>query len=342
MPDKLSGRLTPERRLDGTLNNKGTLRGVLGGTGAVVKYASLPDKPSINGVTLVGNKTTSDLNINYNDLKNLPSIPDVGEIDERLDNLEGNITSLGGRVTTAEGNITDLQGDTSALDTRLTTAEENITSLGGRVTTAEGNITSLGGRVTTAEGNITDLQGNTSALDTRLTTAEGNITSLGGRITTAEGNITSLGGRITTAEGNITSLDGRVTTNEGDILDLQGDMSQAQSDITQLNSSFTNIATTLNSATLASGVTGDLYYIKLGRIVVFTGSLATTSASSAGTILASNMPSPRFVNISFRGLNNNAASSFYDCYIDNTGAFRIVATTAGVSLRVAGSYISNT
>lgn len=54
------------------------------------------------------------------------------------------------------------------------------------------------------------------------------------------------------------------------------------------------------------------------------------------------MPSPRFVNISFRGLNNNAASSFYDCYIDNTGAMRIVATTAGVSLRVAGSYISNT
>ena len=219
MPDKLSGRLTPERRLDGTLNNKGTLRGVLGGTGAVVKYASLPDKPSINGVTLVGNKTTSDLNINYNDLKNLPSIPDVGEIDERLDNLEGNITSLGGRVTTAEGNITALQGDTSALGTRLTTAEENITSLGGRVTTAEGNITSLGGRVTTAEGNIT---------------------SLGGRVTTAEGNITSLDGRVTTNEGNITSLDGRVTTNEGDISDLQGDMSQAQSDISELNSSLAN------------------------------------------------------------------------------------------------------
>lgn len=117
---------------------------------------------------------------------------------------------------------------------------------------------------------------------------------------------------------------------------------KVQSAIDELNYSLTNIATTLNSATLASGVTGGLYYVKLGRIVVFTGSLATTSASSAGTILASNMPSPRFVNISFRGLNNNAASSFYDCYIDNTGALRIVATTAGVSLRVAGGYISNT
>ena len=206
MANTLKGKLTPKKNMKGSLTNEGRLTGQLGGVGAVVTYASLPDKPSINNVELVGNKTTSDLKISYNDLRDQPVIPDVGEIDERLD---------------------DLESDTRALD--------------GGLTTAEGNITSLSGRVTTNEGDISDLQGDTSALDTRLTTVEGDITSLGGRLTTAEGNITSLGGRVTTAEGNITSLDGRVTTNEGNISDLKDDMTQAQSDITQLNSSLASI-----------------------------------------------------------------------------------------------------
>ena len=38
-------------------------------------YEVLTNKPKINNVELVGNKTTEDLNISYNDLKNKPSIP---------------------------------------------------------------------------------------------------------------------------------------------------------------------------------------------------------------------------------------------------------------------------
>lgn len=190
MANTLIGRLTPTNNMGGTLTNESRLTGQLGGVGAVVTYASLPDKPSINNVELVGNKTTSDLNISYNDLRDQPVIPDVGEIDERLDDLEGDITSLSGRVTTAEGNIT-----------------------------------SLGGRVTTAEGNITTLQGDTSALDTRLTTAEGDITSLGGRLTTAEGNITSLDGRVTTNEGDISDLQDDMTQAQSDITQLNSSKS---------------------------------------------------------------------------------------------------------------------
>lgn len=39
--------------------------------------ASITNKPSINGTTLVGALTTSDLNIDYGDLDNLPTIPTV-------------------------------------------------------------------------------------------------------------------------------------------------------------------------------------------------------------------------------------------------------------------------
>lgn len=45
-------------------------------SGGVSDYADLTSKPSINNVTLSGNKTTSDLGISYNDLTNKPTIPD--------------------------------------------------------------------------------------------------------------------------------------------------------------------------------------------------------------------------------------------------------------------------
>lgn len=47
-----------------------------GGGGGTSDYPDLTNKPSINSVTLSGNKTTSDLNISYADLTNKPTIPD--------------------------------------------------------------------------------------------------------------------------------------------------------------------------------------------------------------------------------------------------------------------------
>lgn len=48
-----------------------------GGGGGTSDYTDLTNKPSINNVTLSGNKTTSDLNISYNDLTNKPTIPSI-------------------------------------------------------------------------------------------------------------------------------------------------------------------------------------------------------------------------------------------------------------------------
>lgn len=46
-----------------------------GGGGGTSDYSALNNKPQINGVTLIGNKTTQDLNISYDDLQNKPTIP---------------------------------------------------------------------------------------------------------------------------------------------------------------------------------------------------------------------------------------------------------------------------
>lgn len=59
-----------------------------GGGGGTSDYADLSNKPSINNVTLSGNKTTSDLNISYADLKNKPTIPSVDNCYKTDDNAE--------------------------------------------------------------------------------------------------------------------------------------------------------------------------------------------------------------------------------------------------------------
>lgn len=69
--------LVPSGSLTGALSNSGTLTGqiAIGSGGGTTDYNDLSNKPSINSVTLSGNKTTSDLNISYNDLDDKPTIP---------------------------------------------------------------------------------------------------------------------------------------------------------------------------------------------------------------------------------------------------------------------------
>ena len=69
--------LVPSGSLTGSLSNSGTLTGqiAIGSGGGTTDYNDLTNKPSINSVTLSGNKTTADLNISYNDLDDKPVIP---------------------------------------------------------------------------------------------------------------------------------------------------------------------------------------------------------------------------------------------------------------------------
>lgn len=59
-----------------------------GGGGGTSDYTDLTNKPSINNVTLSGNKTTSDLNISYNDLTNKPTIPSITDCYQTGDTAE--------------------------------------------------------------------------------------------------------------------------------------------------------------------------------------------------------------------------------------------------------------
>lgn len=99
-----------EGYVEGMINLEGG-----GGTGTD-NYEALLNKPKINGVTLQGNKTTRQLHIDYDDLENLPDIPEIvpnktGTPDETLTQVEidgvlYNLPSGGGGGTTPNINAT--------------------------------------------------------------------------------------------------------------------------------------------------------------------------------------------------------------------------------------------
>lgn len=108
-----------------------------GGGGGTDNYEALLNKPKINGVTLNGNKTTSQLNISYPDLKNKPTIPVVeanpdDEVEATLNkvNIDGTIYQIpqgGGGGTTpnvqASATVDDNTGVPSVQVTRTGTDE---------------------------------------------------------------------------------------------------------------------------------------------------------------------------------------------------------------------------
>lgn len=112
-------------------------------------------------------------------------------------------------------------------------------------------------------------------------------------------------------------------------------------DISQLNSSFTNIATTIQNATIPSGYTGTCQYIKLGRIVILAGTVNSTNAIPANSAFVTGLPSPLVSNPTIRVLNNNAVNNIYDCIIQGAGTIApAVQTGSNVSMRITGAYIS--
>lgn len=80
MSHELKGNLNNAINLNGSMQSSGNLRGQFqlgGGGGGTTDYNDLSNKPSINGHTLQGDSDTSDLELDYNDLLNLPVIPDM-------------------------------------------------------------------------------------------------------------------------------------------------------------------------------------------------------------------------------------------------------------------------
>lgn len=83
-----------------------------GGGGGTSDYSALNNKPQINGVTLQGNKTTEDLNISYNDLKNRPTIPSA-QIQSDWEQTDSSKADFIKNKPSIPANLSDLNDDSS-------------------------------------------------------------------------------------------------------------------------------------------------------------------------------------------------------------------------------------
>ena len=184
-------------------------------TGGTDDYLDLNNKPKINSVTLRGDVSSASLQIPYDDLINRPVIPDLTDLENRMDAVEGDIQAIETDIGDIGGRLIDIASDIATIQATDLVQNSDISSLKNRMNAAETSITNLGSRLTTAEGAISTHTTDISDLDNRLDTAEDNISDL---------------------QGDVTSLD----TIVGDGQQTVGsDLTDA---VTQLNSSFTNLS----------------------------------------------------------------------------------------------------
>ena len=284
-------------------------------TGGTDDYLDLNNKPKINSVTLRGDVSSASLQISYNDLTDRPVIPDLTDLENRMDAVEGDIQAIETDIGDIGDRLIDIASDIATIQATDLVQNSDISSLKNRMNAAETSITNLGSRLTTAEGTISTHTTDINDLDSRLDTAEDNISD-------AQNDISDL-------QGDVTSLDTIVGNGQQTV---GSDLTDA---VTQLNSSITNLATNVQQATIPSPATGTLRYVQIGRIIVFSATINVPSGTAANTSIASGLPLPVASNSALIATNNNAVNSFYNVIVGGEGALRLpVATTSGVSLRI--------
>ena len=154
-------------------------------TGGTDNYNDLLNKPKINGTTLTGDVSDEQLLIDYNHLINKPVIPDIAEIETRLDTAETDIDNINDDIATIKATDLTQNADINSLKNRVTGTETNISNLTTRVSSAENIITTQGTQISSIEDDVT-------GLDTRVGTAEGDIDTLRGDMTQAQSDISEL------------------------------------------------------------------------------------------------------------------------------------------------------
>ena len=155
----------PELDLTQNLIPSGQLIGTLAIGAGTTDYNALENKPSINNVTLSGNKTTSDLGLfsgNYEDLTNKPIIPTVP-------NRYSFLLSFG--MITAAAYITD-----TSFTQIASSYQYNITQPGGYMFVLLVNAEWSQGAYQFYAG--LDIDGTTRQADNSFAIAQGNATTI--------------------------------------------------------------------------------------------------------------------------------------------------------------------
>lgn len=288
-------------------------------TGGTDDYLDLNNKPKINSVTLRGDVSSASLQISYNDLTDRPVIPDLTDLENRMDAVEGDIQSIETDIGDIGDRLIDIASDIATIQATDLVQNSDISSLKNRMNAAETSITNLGSRLTTAEGTISTHTTDISGLDGRLDTAEDNISDI---------------------QGDVTSLDTIVGNGQQTV---GSDLTDA---VTQLNSSNVIIGlTSTDIFTPASGVTMNTRpCYKRGKEIFFTAvfsmSNPVTTTNTLGTFKDGYKPNTQYYSIGMSyasGVDAGSASLINA----GTNGITVEHTGAKAYLVVCAKYITN-
>lgn len=172
-----------------------------GGSGGTTNYNALENKPEINGVTLQGDKSSTELKI-------AGKIVDGGT-GEVFNDYSNNIAS--GNGSHAEGVSTTASGNYAHAEGYATTASGLLSHAEGYLTTASASDAHAEGNSTTASGNFAHAEGSATKASASYSHAEGNNTKASSNAQHVQGkyNIEDSAGKYAFIIGNGTADNAR-------------------------------------------------------------------------------------------------------------------------------------
>lgn len=278
-----------------------------GGSTGTTNYNSLTNKPSINGTTLSGNKTSTELGV-YG-TGNEPPYPVTS-----VNGQTGDVTIEAGGVTsvnTKTGVVVLTQDDVGNGTTYVRTHNDFTDAAKQQINTNKDNIVMLDSDMEVAQGDITTLKGNVTTLTTALQSKQDNI--VGGASTITDDNLVANRALVSNGSGKVAVS--AVTATELGYLD--GVTSNIQ---TQLNKK-------LESAPVTSVNT------KTGAVVLTATDVGAVAASDVTQTLGTSttkVPSEKAV---ADALSGAGAGDMLKATYDPTGS---VETAGGIPDYVAG------
>lgn len=187
------------------------------GGGGTYDYERLRNKPSINEVELIGNKTSEELGLAS--IGDIPTLQDL-VTPEQLEAINSGATSTNiAKISTNAGNIILINNTVSDLSS---TVQSNYTILDNKIdttqTTLQGNINALSGTVTSNYNDLTQsITNNVSTLNTRITN----------EVSTLNGSITNEATTRQNADNNLQSQIDAITS-ASDVFDIVGTYAELQ------------------------------------------------------------------------------------------------------------------
>ena len=291
MPD-LHGQLTPQGNLNGTLNT--------------IVYADnynvLENKPSINSVTLQGNKTASDLGLATPEDITVTSVNgETGAV--VLDGSDINYDA----DTTINNKIDDLQSQISSSGVLAVNGKTGVVILTGADINYSAGVT-LNSKIDAVESEIPTV----SYPVTSVNGETGAVVLDGSDIAYDENN--TVNEKIAAVESEIPTVDYPVTS----VNELTGDVSLTAGDV-PLGSDFSDPTSTAGAigglsptaytqATRSSALSsGALGFVKIGKVVIanINYTTNTSNVSTHDTVLYSDLPA--------------AVSNIYLNFVDDVG-----------------------